>query len=533
MARQQALPPLRRPRTRPARACAALLCAVFAARLSAVSLSFVSGLAGRTAPPTARGAAAVTRGSRLTRASRGGEAAEGLQTGDKVQAVSPDDEQRYPGVIEAANADGTYVVRWDDPDGGPETNDIEAGKIRKIVIFKDYVAGDDVKAISPDDGNWYPGSVSAANADGTFQVKWDDPDGGPETNDVKPEEMKKVTVFKDYKVDDDVEAVFPEDGQMYPGKVIKVNGDGTFQVKWEDPDGGPEDSPIGPKQMRYPPIPVESLEVGAKYTGTVRSVRDFGGFVDIGATGDGLVHISRVADERVDNIHDYLEEGQEVEVWVSEVRDDGKFGLTMVEGKLGGGGGKRREDVDLAPFADIPDEEWLDGTVANIAPFGAFVEVSLPDGPTAQGLVHISRIRDGFVDSVEDEVSVGQAVRVRIDSVDLERGKLGLSMRESGMGGTGGGGGGRAPADLSAFAGLHPDEWLKGTVARTAPFGAFVTVALKDGAQADGLVHITQIKDGFVESVDDEVSVGQEVQVRVVNVDVEAGKIGLSMKPPE
>jgi len=514
----------------------ALLCAILAAaaRLSVVSLSFVSGPAGRTAPLTARGAAAVAHRSRLPRASRGGEAVEGLEAGDKVRAVSPDDDQWYPGVIQSANSDGTYVVKWDDPDGGPETNDIEAGKIKKIIIFKDYVAGDDVKAMSPDDGRWYPGSVSAVNADGTFQVKWDDPDGGPETNDIKPEEMKKVTVFKDYKVDDKVEALFPDDGQMYPAKVIKVNADGTFQVKWNDPDGGPEDSPVGPKQMRYPPIPIESLEVGTKYTGTVRNVRDFGAFVDIGAAGDGLLHLSRISEERVENVHDYLEEGQEVEVWVSEVRDDGKFGLTMVESKIGGGGGGRpREDVDLTPFADISEKEWVDGTVDSIAPFGAFVEVRLPDGPRARGLVHISRIREGFIDNVEDELSLGQEIKVRIESVDLERGKLSLSMKEPGMGRPSGGGGGRGPADLSAFEGRNSNEWLTGTVARTAPFGAFVTVKLEDGAQADGLVHITQIKDGFVESVEDEVEVGQEVQVRVVSVDTEAGKMSLSMKPPE
>jgi len=165
-----------------------------------------------------------------------------------VKAVSPDDEQWYPGLLEKVNDDGTFTVKWDDPDGGPETNDISADGLKKIIIFKDYVVGDDVQAIPPDDESYYPGVVAKVNADGTFQVKWDDPDGGPESHDVKPDSMKKVNVFKGYKVDDVVEAVFPEDGQMYPGTVTKVNADGTFQVKWDDPDGGPEDSPVGPKE---------------------------------------------------------------------------------------------------------------------------------------------------------------------------------------------------------------------------------------------------------------------------------------------
>jgi len=393
--------------------------------------------------------------------------------------------------------------------------------------FKDYVVGDDVQAASPDDGRRYPGVVSKVNSDGTFQVKWDDPDGGPETNDVAPKDMKKVTIFKDYKEGDVVDALFPEDGQMYPATVLKGNSDGTFQVKWEDPDGGPEESPVSPKNMKYPPIPFEKLEVGQKYTGNVRSITDFGAFVDIGAEGDGLLHISRISEERVNDVHDYLEEGQDVEVWISGLRDDGKFGLTMIEGRLDGGGGPRKP-ADLTAFEEISSEDWLEGTVRNIASFGAFVSVTLPTGESADGLVHISQLTDGFVEDVSSVVESGQSVKVRIISVDLERGKMSLSMKDGFGGSTQAA---RPPADLSAFEGIPSDQWLSGKVARVASFGAFVTVTTPDGeATADGLVHITQIKDGFVESVEDEVQEGQEVQVRIQSVDVMGGKISLSMK---
>merc|ERR1719331_2740016 len=329
------------------------------------------------------------------RQSRGGEATD-FQVGDRVQATSPDDEQKYPASIEKINDDGTFTVKWDDPDGGPETDNVEPSAMKKIVVFKAYGVGDDVMAVSSEDGQRYPGAVSKINPDGTFQVKWDDPDGGPETDDVSPENMKKVTVFKDYKVDDAVEAVFPDDGQMYPGTVIKVNEDGTFQVRWEDADGGPEDSPVKPKDMKYPPIPLEKLEIGQKFTGTVRAVREFGAFVDIGAVTDGLVHISRMANERVNDPNDYAEVDQEVDVWVSDIRDDGKVGLTMVEGKTGGG---RRQPADLTPFESVDPDQWLTGRVDNIMPFGAFVTVSLPDGgASASGLVHVSQIKDGFVE---------------------------------------------------------------------------------------------------------------------------------------
>jgi predicted RNA-binding protein with RPS1 domain len=280
--------------------------------------------------------------------------------------------------------------------------------------------------------------------------------------------------------------------------------------------------------MKYPPIPFEKLEVGQKYTGTVRSITDFGAFVDIGAEGDGLLHISRISEERVNDVHDYLEEEQDVEVWISGLRDDGKFGLTMIEGRLDGGGGPRKP-ADLTPFEAISSEDWLEGTVRNIAPFGAFVSVTLPTGESADGLVHISQLTDGFVEDVSSVVETGQSVKVRIQSVDLERGKMSLSMKEDGFGGSFQAA--RPPADLSAFEGISSDQWLTGKVARVAGFGAFVTVTVPDGeATADGLVHITQIKDGFVESVEDELQQDQEVQVRIQSVDVMSGKMSLTMK---
>mmetsp|Transcript_16825 Transcript_16825/g.35124 ORF Transcript_16825/g.35124 Transcript_16825/m.35124 type:complete len:255 (-) Transcript_16825:94-858(-) len=180
---------------------------------------------------------------------------------------------------------------------------------------------------------------------------------------------------------------------------------------------------------------------------------------------------------------------------------------------------------DLSAFEGLSPDEWQDGVVQNIAPFGAFVRVTLPDGSEAEGLVHISQIRDGFVENVDDELQSGQEVKVRVMSVDASRGRISLSMKEGG----GGGGGMRAPADLTPFEKISPEKWVTGKVARCANFGAFVTVTDPDsGAEADGLVHITQIKDGYVESVEDELSVGQEVQVRVLSV--ADGKMGLSMK---
>jgi len=157
--------------------------------------------------------------------------------------------------------------------------------------------------------------------------------------------------------------------------------------------------------------------------------------------------------------------------------------------------------------------------IARVLQFGAFVTVSLPDGTSAEGLVHVSQIKDGYVDNIYDEdVEEGQEVQVRILNVDVGSGKMTLSMKEP-----------AAPQDISAFEDISSDQWLTGKVSRLANFGAFVRVTPPDGeAEADGLVHVTAIRSGYVESVEDELEVDQEVQVRVLSVDTDTGKMSLS-----
>jgi len=374
---------------------------------------------------------------------------------------------------------------------------------------------------------WYDCEVLEVAGDGkTCTARYDD--GGDEEGDIDvAERVRAMPPPMKLEKGQRVEVEF--EGQWYDCEIMAVSEDGeTCTAKYDE--GDEEESDIEVRQrVREPRIKFADLEVGQKFKGKVVSIAPFGAFVDIGAERDGLVHISRIADARVDDIYDYVSEGQEVDVWVSQVTEDGKLGLAMVESKIAAS--PRRGPQDFSAFAGVPSDQWLTGTVARIAPFGLFVTVAPPEGgDTADGLVHITQIRDGFVENTEDEAEVGQEIQVRVMDVDLDQGRMRLSMKEPGSGG----GGGRAPADLTPFADVGPDEWLSGKVARTAGFGAFVTVSSADGkSTADGLVHITQIRDGFVESVEDELEVGQEVKVRVQSVDTDAGKMSLSMKDPE
>jgi len=88
----------------------------------------------------------------------------------------------------------------------------------------------------------------------------------------------------------------------------------------------------------------------------------------------------------------------------------------------------RGATVDLTPFENYPSDQWLRGEVKKVLNFGAFVSVTLPDGgPTADGLVHISEIKDERVEDIHAELAVGQEVDVWIKQVG--GGKLSFSMR--------------------------------------------------------------------------------------------------------
>lgn len=134
---------------------------------------------------------------------------------------------------------------------------------------------------------------------------------------------------------------------------------------------------------------------------------------------------------------------------------------------------------------------------------------------------------------------IGQSVKVRILEADPIAKKLRLTMREEGYegatGGAGSGGSGgsdrrgmKKAKSVEQFLNLSPEEWISGRVASITHFGAFVAV----DDDTDGLLHISQIAEDHVSNVDDHLQVGQEVQVRVIEVDVDNCRLGLSMREP-
>ncbi|MFM7108717.1 MAG: 30S ribosomal protein S1 [Planctomycetaceae bacterium] len=162
---------------------------------------------------------------------------------------------------------------------------------------------------------------------------------------------------------------------------------------------------------------LETLEPGTELDGVVRSVRDFGAFVDIGNGVEGLVHVSELSWDRVANPADVLQPGQKVRVIVKRIdRQTGKIGLSardMVESPW------RRAAVKYHAGATVR------GVVSRIAQFGAFVKLE----PGVEGLVHVSELATRHVRSVSDVVREGQEVECRVLACDPEAQRIGLSIK--------------------------------------------------------------------------------------------------------
>jgi len=179
-----------------------------------------------------------------------------------------------------------------------------------------------------------------------------------------------------------------------------------------------EEIPPTPSDSRPARRSLAELEPGMKLQGIVRSLQPYGAFVDVGAERDGLLHISQMGEGFVQRVEDVLHIGQSITTWVRDVDEQrGRIRLTM-----------RVPGQTLAPrrkLTELVEGEEMEGRVASVTQFGAFVDI----GAETDGLVHVSQMADTHVEHPSDVVSRGERVRVRVINVDVERRRIGLTMR--------------------------------------------------------------------------------------------------------
>ena len=161
-----------------------------------------------------------------------------------------------------------------------------------------------------------------------------------------------------------------------------------------------------------------SLQVGQKVTGTVRSIAPFGVFIDLGGI-DGLVHKSELSWNKVNNPEAGYKVGDEVEAEVIDINHErGRISLSIR---------RLQPDPWHSTVADFNVGDVIDGTVTKLVNFGAFVRVR--DG--LEGLIHISELSHQRVAHPGDVVHEGQTLKLKIISLDSERHRLGLSLKQA------------------------------------------------------------------------------------------------------
>jgi ribosomal protein S1 len=242
-------------------------------------------------------------------------------------------------------------------------------------------------------------------------------------------------------------------------------------------------------------VSLAEVAPGQKLQGVVKKVILSGAIVDVGAQVDGLLHISELGTKRVTRASDVLTEGQEVATWVKKVDlTGGRLSLTLVE-------------PPKYTWHDLKPGLKTQGKVVRLEKFGAFVDL----GAETDGLVHISEMGTGRIDKPSDAVSEGDIIDVWIKEADRKSRRISLTMVE--------------PPEVDIRS-LEPDTVVTGTVVRLESFGAFVDI----GAGRDGMIHVSEMGRGYVGNPSEILSAGDEVQVRVLEVDPRRGRISLSMK---
>jgi ribosomal protein S1 len=166
--------------------------------------------------------------------------------------------------------------------------------------------------------------------------------------------------------------------------------------------------------------------------------------------------------------------------------------------------------VTPSNFDEIKRKMYFTGTVVKIGLAGAIIDIGL----SVPGVIHISQLQKEPVNRVEDVVQVGQTVGVWVRRVSPKKDRIELTMIK--------------PLDLE-WRELKKDMVLKGKVTRLEKFGAFVDV----GAERPGLIHISELTHDYIRTVEDVVKEGDEVEVKVLDVDRKKKQIKLSRKALE
>jgi len=290
-----------------------------------------------------------------------------------------------------------------------------------------------------------------------------------------------------------------------PAELFKVGE--TVQVKVLKFDRERERVSLGYKQLQ--PDPWESVEerfvIGSKVHGSVASVTDYGAFIELEPGVEGLVHVSEMSwSKRMKHPSKLVNVGDTVEAEVLGVDPKARrISLGM-------------KQMQANPWQTLRERYQVgarvSGRVRNLTDFGAFIEVE--DG--VDGLVHVSDISwNKRIKHPGEVLKKGQEIEAVITNIDTENRRLSLSIKDT------------EPSSWDRFVNEHkPGDIVRGRITRFANFGAFVE--LDEGLE--GLCHISELSEERVDKPEDVAQVGQEMEFRVLRIEQDNKKIGLSAR---
>ena len=246
------------------------------------------------------------------------------------------------------------------------------------------------------------------------------------------------------------------------------------------------------------------LKEGDTVSGEVRSLADYGAFVDLGGV-DGLLHVGEISWSRINKPSDALSVGQQIEARVIKI-DQEKHKISLSLKQL-------QEHPWDAAAQKYKVNDRVRGTVTRIAEFGAFVELE----PGVEGLIHVSEMSWGKkIKIASDIVKPGESVEAMILGINPEERRISLGLKQ-------------ALGDPWADAAQRfaPGAVIEGPVTSIMNFGAFVQLA--EGVE--GMIHVSEISaEKRIAHPRDVLKVGQVVKAQVIGLDREKRQIKLSIK---
>jgi len=295
----------------------------------------------------------------------------------------------------------------------------------------------------------------------------------------------------------------------HPSEMVAIDQEIEVQILHIDYDK--EKIALGLKQKSASPWEnvAEKYPVGTRHHGEVVNVMSYGAFVKLEEGIEGLVHISEMSwTRRISHPNELVQIGDEIDVVV--------LGINKEKQEISLGMKQTQENPWDRVAERYPPGTTVKGTVRNLTNYGAFIEIE--EG--IDGLLHVSEMSwTRRISHPNEVVEKGREVECRVLSVDQDRRRIALGLKQLG----------EDPWETDIPRRYEPGQIVKGPVTKITNFGVFV--GLEDGLE--GLLHISELADHKVDNPEEVVKVGEEIEVKILRVDPDERKIGLSRKRVE